>query len=70
MISLNTVTVAKNHVIVDFGDDIPGDKQGVVLLQMEKSLRAMGLKVEVFKKTMQDDSKLRRNMTKEQRDNL
>ena len=55
------------HVIVEFGAGIPADAQGVALLAMEKILRGMGLPAEVFKQTMADDSKLRRNMTPEQR---
>jgi hypothetical protein len=37
---------------------------------MEKWLRSDGLKAEVFKETMADDSKLRRMMTVEQRSKL
>ncbi len=58
------------HVIVDFGKGIPSDAQGVVLLQMEKSLREMGIPAEVFKPTREDDSKLRRNMTELERAKL
>lgn len=58
------------HIEVKFGAGIPADAQGVVLLQMEKYLRALGVPAEVFKETMADDSKLRRSMTEEQRAKL
>ena len=59
------------HVTVTFGVDISGEVQGVVLLALEKQLRAItGMDVRVFKDRMQDDSKLRRSMTQEQRNNL
>ena len=59
------------HVIVDFGSGIPSDIQGVVMLAMEKTLRKeTGMDIEVFKQTREDDSKLRRSMTTEQRASL
>lgn len=59
-----------HHVLIDFGSAIPGSAQGSVMLALEKSLREMGIPAEVFKRTMADDSKLRRSMTQEQRDLL
>lgn len=48
------------HVIVDFGPGIPQSVQGPALLALEKHLRELtGMWVEVFKRTMPDDSKLR-----------
>ena len=58
------------HAVVSFGKGIPGDLQGVVMLQMERSLRERGVPAEVFKQTAADDSKLRISMTPEQRKNL
>ena len=58
-------------VIVKFADEIPLDAQGVVLLQMEKSLRAQtGLDCRVYKDLKGDDSKLRVMMTPEMRAKL
>ena len=62
--------IAPHHVLVDFGEGIPYDAQGIVLLAMERALREMGLPAEVFKRTKPDDSKLRRSMTPEQRAKL
>lgn len=59
-----------NEVVVDFGKMIPPDLQGVVLLQMERTLREQGVAAEVFKRTMTDDSKLRLRMTTEERQKL
>ncbi len=59
------------HVVVQFGAKIPGDAQGKALLAFEKHLRQeTGLRVEVFKETKGDDSKLRIKMTPEQRSRL
>ena len=58
------------EVIVDFGKNIAPDLQGVVLLQMERTLRENGVQAEVFKRTAPDDSKLRLRMTTEERKNL
>lgn len=59
-----------HHVLVRFGAGVPADAQGRVMLQMEKSLREMGVPAEVYKATQEDDSKLRRSMTEEQRARL
>jgi hypothetical protein len=61
-----------NEVVVKFGADIPGDVQGVALLDFERRLRALmpGTRIEVFKETKADDSKLRNLMTPEQRAKL
>ena len=60
------------HVIVKFGSEVPWQAQGPALLAMEKNLRqlAPGLWIEVFKEIKGDDSKLRREMTPEQRKSL
>lgn len=58
------------HVIVSFGSGIVASVQGEVMLAMEKDLRRRGLPAEVFKDTMDDDSKLRNKMTAEQRAKL
>lgn len=57
------------HVIVKFGKDISGDVQGPALLAFERLLRelAPGQYIEVFKEHIGDDSKLRSEMTPEQR---
>ncbi len=58
-------------VTVKFADGIPLDAQGVVLLDMEKKLRAMtGLDCRVFKDLKGDDSKLRVMMSPEMRAKL
>lgn len=59
-----------NHVIVQFGSGVSADDQGVLLLAWEKMARGMGFKVELFKETAADDSKLRRTMTIEERARL
>lgn len=60
------------HVTVKFGRMIPGDVQGVALLDFERKLRSLmgGAWVEVFKETKADDSRLRSMMTPEQRAKL
>ena len=58
------------YIVVKFGSGVPSEHQSRVMFAMEKWLRESGIPVEVFKETMPDDSKLRRNMTKEQRDKL
>ena len=59
------------HVIIRFGTAIPDNVQGDVMLAMERRIReTWGIKGEVFKETMVDDSKLRRLMTAEQRAKL
>jgi hypothetical protein len=55
---------------VDFGSGIPGDEQGRALLAFEKFMRDRGIPAEVYKRTMADDSKLRRNMTTDDRKRL
>lgn len=61
------------HVIVQFGKGIPSAIQGSALLAFERTLRDLAnreLWIEVFKETKGDDSKLRMNMTPEQRAKL
>ena len=60
------------HVIVKFGAGIPSDVQGIALLDFERRLRTFmpGSRIEVFKETKADDSKLRNLMTPEQRAKL
>ena len=60
------------HVIVKFGEGIPGSVQGPALLAFEKLLREMagGSYIEVFKDHIGDDSRLRSAMTPEQRARL
>lgn len=59
------------NVVVRFGEDVPSDAQGVVLLEMEKRLRKItGLDCRVFKEKMADDSKLRIRMTPAERERL
>jgi hypothetical protein len=58
------------HVIVRFGSAIPDWLQGATMLSMETAMREAGVKAEVFKETMGDDSKLRARMTPEQRAKL
>ncbi len=59
-----------HHVLVKFGQGIPSDLQGVVMLRLEQWLRDRGVPAEVYKATMADDSKLREAMTPEMRKNL
>ena len=59
------------HIEVHFGRAIANDIQGRALLHLERYLReTLGVKAEVYKATMQDDLKRRRDMTEEQRANL
>ena len=60
------------HVVVYFGSEVPDDVQGAAMLQFERDLRARmpGKWVEVFKENKGDDSKLRMQMTKEERGKL
>ena len=67
---LKMCEIPSHHIIVKFGNGIPSDAQSVAMFRMEKMLREMGIPAEVFKETKADDSKLRRNMTQEQRQNL
>ena len=61
-----------NEVLVKFGNGIPSDIQGIALLDMERRMRALmpEARIEVFKETKADDSKLRNLMTPEQRAKL
>ncbi len=72
MMTLQTVPeLPPFHVVVSFGSGIPADAQGPVMMQMERTLRERtGFDIRVLKQTMQDDSKLRRSMTSEERKNL
>jgi len=60
------------HVVVQFGSEIPPEIQGPVLLAFERDLRSRcpGKWIEVFKEAKGDDSKLRSQMTAEQRAKL
>jgi len=56
---------------VKFGPAIPSDLQGPLLLAWERLAREQtGLRVEVFKETKADDSKLRVMMTPAERARL
>lgn len=58
----------RHHVRVDFGPGIPGGQQGRALLALERYLReTLGVPAEVYKATMPDDLKRRRDMTPEER---
>lgn len=59
-----------HHVLVKFGQGIPSDLQGIVMLRLEQWLRDRDVPAEVFKETMGDDLKRRSTMTIEQRNNL
>jgi len=70
-LSLNESQIPSHHVIVTFGPGISSDVQGRALLKLERYLREeLGVKAEVFKITMDDDLKRRRDMTAEQRESL
>ena len=59
------------HVTIQFGDAIPSDLQGPLLLAWERLAREQtGIRVEVFKETKADDSKLRVMMTPAERARL
>lgn len=60
---------AKDYeIIMSFGPGIKGQMQAKLMFDLEKHLReTTGLPIEVFKKTMPDDSKLRTLMTPEER---
>jgi hypothetical protein len=59
------------HVEVKFGSAIGNDAQGRALLMLEKYMRlTLGEPAEIYKETMPDDLKRRRDMTPEQRENL
>ncbi len=56
------------EIIMSFGAGIKGQLQAKLMFDLEKHLReTTELPIEVFKKTMDDDSKLRRMMTPEER---
>jgi hypothetical protein len=64
-------TLPAHHVRVDFGAGIPGSVQGPALLLLERYLReTCGVPAQVFKQTLPDDLKRRRDMTDEQRATL
>lgn len=70
-ISLGTEpTLPPYHIVVQFGPGIPSDEQGRLMLAMEKNMRNRGIPAEVYKDTIADDSKLRREMTDAQRSRL
>ena len=59
------------HVVVKFGSEIPGWAQGAAMMAFERKLREeTGLNIEVFKDAKGDDSRLRSEMTSEQRARL
>lgn len=62
--------MSSHEVIVEFGSSVYPDMQGRAMLHLEKFLRENGVPVEVFKRTMPDDSRLRRSMTLEVREKL
>lgn len=58
-------------VTVHFSEDLPQLVEGRSLLDFEKRLRELsGLDVRVFKHRMGDDSKLRVQMTRKEKDSL
>jgi len=60
-----------HHIEVTFGSAIAGDVQGRALLALERYLREeLFVRAEVYKGTMLDDSKRRRDMTPEERKRL
>ncbi len=63
--------IPAHHIIVHFGTGINSDTQGKALLHLERYLReTMGVQAEVYKATLPDDLKRRRDMTPEMRENL
>lgn len=59
------------QVTVQFPEGVPSEAQGSALLALERMLRAQTkLDIRVVKNLMGDDSKLRRMMTLQQRENL
>lgn len=63
--------IGKYDVVMKFGDGIPGDVQAQAMMKLEwLIIGATDLPVQVFKETMADDSKLRSQMTEEQRAKL
>lgn len=70
-VSLTEPAIPHNHVIVDFGKGVSNDVQGKALLHLERYIReTLGVKAEVYKRTMPDDLARRRDMTEEQRNSL
>lgn len=65
------MSLGKYHVVMKFGPGISGDEQAEAMMLFEKSMTmATGKPIQVFKETMADDSKLRSQMTPEQREKL
>ena len=59
------------HVVVKFGSEIPIDAHGAAMMAFERKLREItGMNCEVFKEAKGDDSRLRSEMTPEQRARL
>lgn len=61
-----------NEIRMQFGTGIPGQLQGEIMLALETRIRAAHPELDalVFKETMGDDSKLRVQMTPEERARL
>ena len=65
------MALRENQVIIQFAGNIKGEIQSKGMMEFEKILRRIsGMEIEVFKEVMGDDSKLRVQMTPEQRDRL
>lgn len=61
----------ENTVVMHFAPNIPVEHHGPLMLSFEREARKItGLRIEVFKQSRGDDSKLRAMMTKEQRAKL
>ena len=59
------------HIEIRFGPAVSNDVQGCAMLRLERYIReTLGVPAEVYKETMDDDLKRRRDMTPEERDNL
>lgn len=70
-LDLSAPALPPHHVRVDFGAAIPGEAQGRALLALERFFReTLAIPAEVFKQTMPDDLKSRREMTDEERSRL
>ena len=69
---MTTATILrKNTVLISFASNIPSEVQSKGMMEFEKILRRMtGMEIEVFKEVMGDDSKLRVQMTPEERNKL
>lgn len=60
-----------NHIEIRFAPNIDGDTQGRLMLAWERLAREqMGVPVELYKATKDDDLKRRRDMTSEDRKRL